>query len=173
MSLNGVSVNSASTEHINYDSLDGRLVEAQYNPNTNVLSILDEQGNVKFAAEVRQVVPSIDASLTTSGDAADARAVGLKLAQLGNAIPSIDSTLSVNGDAADAGATGSAITNAMSQVSNGFSAVVQDWFDNHSNGEMWVDEDNGLCVSDLTSEDKIANRMATLEETLEYLGISV
>lgn len=171
MGLNGVSVNNASEEQFNYDSLNGRITEAEYNKNTNKLSFKDEEGTTKFTATIEQDVVSVDATLARQGDAADAKAVGDEIDRIEESIPSIDTTLSVVGSAADAGATGSAITNAMNHVSEGFNDVVQEWFDNHSNGEMWVDENNGLCVSDLTSEDEIANRMATLAETKEYLGI--
>ena len=171
MGLNGVSVNNASEEQFNYDSLNGRITEAEYNKNTNKLSFKDEEGTIKFTATIEQDVVSVDATLARQGDAADAKAVGDEIDRIEESIPSIDTTLSVVGSAADAGATGSAITNAMNHVSEGFNDVVQEWFDNHSNGEMWVDENNGLCVSDLTSEDEIANRMATVAETKQYLGI--
>ena len=171
MGLNGVSVNNASEEQFNYDSLNGRITEAEYNKNTNKLSFKDEEGTTKFTATIEQDVVSVDATLAKQGDAADAKKVGDEIDRIEDLIPSVDTTLSVVGSAADAGATGSAITNAMNHVSEGFTDVVQEWFDNHSNGEMWVDENNGLCVSDLTSEDEIANRFATLAETKAYLGI--
>ena len=171
MGLNGVSVNNANEERFNYDSLNGRITEAEYNASTHRLAFRDEEGTTKFATTIEQEVVNVDATLTTEGDAADAKKVGDEIDRIEDLIPSIDTTLSVVGSAADAGATGSAITNAMNHVSEGFNDVVQEWFDNHSNGEMWVDENNGLCVSDLTSEDEIANRMATLAETKAYLGI--
>lgn len=54
-------------------------------------------------------IPVVDASLSTSGAAADAAAVGQAIASVSGDIPAIDATLSINGAAADAKAAGDAI----------------------------------------------------------------
>lgn len=152
MGLNGVSVNNASEEKFNYDSLNGRITEVEYNKNTKRLAFHDEEGNTKFATTIEQDVVSVDATLARQGDAADAKKVGDEIDRIEELIPSIDSTLSVVGSAADAGATGSAITNAMNHVAEGFNDAIEDYYEAHTDGTMWVDSNNGVHVSAVTPD---------------------
>lgn len=152
MAINGVSVNNANEEHINYDNLENRIASADYSQATNVLTFRDEEGTQKFNVEVEQDMLELDATLSREGYAADAKAVGDEIARVESAIPNVDSTLSTNGDAADAGATGALIVNAMNQVAEGFNDAIEDYYEAHTDGTMWVDSNNGVHVSAVTPD---------------------
>ena len=152
MAINGVSVNNTNEEHINYDAVENRIANADYNKATNVLTFYDEEGTQKFNVEIEQDKLELDNTLAKTGYAADAKAVGDEIDRVENAIPNIDSTLSVNGDAADAGATGALIVNAMNQVAEGFNDAIEDYYEAHSDGQMWVDSNNGVHVSAVTPD---------------------
>lgn len=152
MAINGVSVNNANEEHINYDNLENRIASADYNQATNVLTFRDEEGTQKFNVEVEQDVLELDDTLSKTGFAADAKAVGDEITRVESSIPNIDSTLSTTGDAADAGATGALIVNAMNQVAEGFNDAIEDYYEAHTDGTMWVDSNNGVHVSAVTPD---------------------
>lgn len=152
MAINGVSVNNANEEHINYDNLENRIASADYSKATNVLTFRDEEGTQKFNVEVEQDVLELDDTLSKTGFAADAKAVGDEIARVESSIPNIDSTLSTTGDAADAGATGALIVNAMNQVAEGFNDAIEDYYEAHTDGTMWVDSNNGVHVSAVTPD---------------------
>lgn len=152
MAINGVSVNNANEEHINYDKIENRIVSADYNKATNVLTFHDEEGTQKFNVEIEQDKLELDDTLSKTGFAADAKAVGDEIARVESSIPNIDSTLSTTGDAADAGATGALIVNAMNQVAEGFNDAMDAYLIENAYGQMYLDEDNGLHVSPVTPD---------------------
>lgn len=85
-------------------------LEPQTGGNMNLGLSPQEDIGFDFTISPAQTIPApVDATLTISGQAADAKATGDRIAEVENEIPELDSTLTAVGEAAEAVAVGNAL----------------------------------------------------------------